>query len=63
MKTFFTVLKVLAALAAISAAVYIGVAHGKQIVAWFKRVLKLEPAEFRYYEGSEEDAEEEDFEA
>lgn len=66
MKTFFTVLKVLAALAAIGTAVYLGVAYGKQIAAWIKRILKLEPEEFRYYEGSAEEVEEaveEDFEA
>lgn len=37
MKVFGTVLKVVAALAAIAGAVYVAVTYGDKIVAWFKK--------------------------
>jgi len=42
MKGFAAFLKVLAALAAIGAAIYVGITYGDQIVAWVKKVLKLD---------------------
>lgn len=42
MKAFTTVLKILAALAAIAAAVYVAITYGDKIVAWVKKVLKLD---------------------
>lgn len=45
MKAFTTVLKVLAVLAAVGAAVYVGITYGDKIIAWIKKVLKLEQAE------------------
>lgn len=36
MKTFYTVLKVLAALIAVAAIVYVVVAHGEKIANWIK---------------------------
>lgn len=62
MKIFFIVLKVVAALAAIAAAIYVVLNHGEEIIAWFKRLLKLEPEEFHYFE-TEEELEEEAEEA
>ncbi len=44
MKKFATVLKIVAAIAAIGAAIYVGIAYGDKIVAWvrslFERVKK-----------------------
>lgn len=40
MKGFNTVLKILAVLAAIGAAVYVGITYGDKIIAWVKKVLK-----------------------
>ncbi len=45
MKAFTTVLKVLAVLAAVGAAIYVGITYGDKIVAWVKKVLKLEKTE------------------
>ena len=42
MKGFKTVLKILAFLAAIGAAVYVGITYRDKIVAWVKRVLKID---------------------
>lgn len=42
MKAFTTVLKVLAVLAAVGAAIYVGITYGDKIVAWVKKVLKLD---------------------
>lgn len=42
MKAFKTVLKVLAVLAAIGAAVYVGITYGDKIVAWVKKVLRID---------------------
>ena len=62
MKIFFIVLKVVAALAAIGAAIYVVLNHGEEIIEWFKRLLKLEPEEFHYFD-TEEEVEEEAEEA
>ena len=40
-----TVLKVLAILAAIGAAIYVGMTYHEKIVAWFKKVLRIDAAE------------------
>lgn len=46
MKAFKTVLKALAVLAAIGAAIYVGMTYGDKIMAWVKKVLKIdEPIE------------------
>ena len=37
--------KLIAALAAVGAAVFVGVAYGDKIVSWFKKVLKLDSRE------------------
>ena len=42
MKGFKTLLKFLAFLAAIGAAVYVGITYRDKIVAWVKRVLKID---------------------
>lgn len=42
MKVFFTVLKILAALAVIAGIIYIAVKYGDKIVAWVKKKLKLD---------------------
>ena len=41
MKAFKTAMKVLAVLAAIGAAVYVGITYGDKIVAWVKKVLRI----------------------
>ena len=42
MKAFKTVLKVLAVLAAIGGAVYVGMTYGDKIVEWVKKVLRID---------------------
>jgi len=42
MKGLKTVLAVVGALAAIGAAVYVGITYGDKIIAWVKKVLKLD---------------------
>ena len=42
MKGLKTVLAVLGALAAIGAAIYVGITYGDKIVAWVKKILKLD---------------------
>lgn len=44
MKGLKTVLAVLGALAAIGAAIYVGITYGDKIVAWVKKILKLDTA-------------------
>jgi len=39
MKTFLNVLKIIGILAAIAAAVYVAIAYGDKIVAWFKKTF------------------------
>ena len=39
MKTFYTILKILAVLVAIAAIVFVVVAYGDKIVAWAKKLL------------------------
>ena len=39
MKTFYNVLKILAVLAAVAAAVYVAITYGDKIVSWFKDLL------------------------
>lgn len=52
MKAFTTVMKILAVLAAVGAAVYVGITYGDKIIAWVKKVLKLEQdAQVICYEG------------
>ena len=52
MKAFTTVMKILAVLAAVGAAVYVGITYGDKIIAWVKKVLKLEQdSEVICYEG------------
>ena len=66
MKTLKNVLTVLAALAAIAAAVYVGITYGNQIVAWVKKVLRIDkPAGEFFFDEADPDtvaAEEKDFE-
>ena len=45
MKAFKTVLKVLAFLAAIGAAVYVGITYGDKIIQWVKKVLRIDMPE------------------
>ena len=45
MKAFKTLLKVLAVLAAIGGAVYVGMTYGDQIVEWVKKVLRIDTPE------------------
>ena len=46
MKAFKTVLKVLAVLAAVGAALYVGITYREKIIDWVKKVLKIDaPAE------------------
>ena len=45
MKAFKTVLKVLAVLAAIGGAVYVGMTYGDKIVEWVKKVLRIDMPE------------------
>lgn len=46
MKHLGTVLKILAVLTAIGVAVYVGITYGDKIIAWVKKVLKIDaPAE------------------
>lgn len=52
MKTFNTVMKVLAALAAVAGVIYVVAAFGDKIVAWAKRVIGCCP----WDEGAEEEA-------
>ncbi len=40
MKTFYTIMKVLAALAAIAGVVYVVATYGDKIVAWARNLLK-----------------------
>lgn len=42
MKGLKTVLAVLGALTAIGAAIYVGITYGDKIVAWVKKILKLD---------------------
>lgn len=41
MKTFTTILKVLAALAIIAGIVYVAINYGDKIVAWFKKMFHI----------------------
>ena len=65
MKTLKTVLTVLAVLAAIAAAVYVGITYGNKIVAWVKKVLRIDkPAGEFFFEDGDQDgvaADEKDF--
>ena len=45
MKAFKTVLKVLAFFAAIGAAIYVGMTYGDKIIAWVKKVLRIDMPE------------------
>ena len=45
MKAFKTLLKVLAVLAAIGGAVYVGMTYGDKIVEWVKKVLRIDMPE------------------
>lgn len=49
MKTFLNVLKIIAVLAAIAAAVYVAIAYGDKIVAWFKKKFAFLGRKKRYY--------------
>lgn len=42
MKTLKTVMKVLAFFAAIAAAVYVGMTYGDKILAWIKKILRID---------------------
>ena len=45
MKAIKSVLKILAVLAAIGAAIYVGMTYGDKIVAWVKKVLRIDMPE------------------
>ena len=42
MKLFFTVMKILAALAVVAGIVYVAFKYGDKIIAWVKKTLKLD---------------------
>ena len=42
MKLFFTIMKILAALAVIAGIVYVAFKYGDKIIAWIKKTLKLD---------------------
>lgn len=49
MKAIKSVLKILAVLAAIGAAIYVGMTYGDKIVAWVKKVLRIDMPEGECY--------------
>ncbi|MBR4862934.1 MAG: hypothetical protein IKU07_00040 [Oscillospiraceae bacterium] len=65
MKAFTTIMKILAALAAVAAIVYVAVKYGDAIIAWLKKQLAKfgiccgEEAELYEVDGAPEEAEEE----
>ena len=65
MKTFWIVMKILAALAIVAGVVFVIAAYGDKIVAWAKTLLNkisFGKAKFVPVEGEEEEAAEADFE-
>lgn len=62
MKTFNTIMKILAAVAAVAGVVYVVAAYGDRIVAWAKRTLKIGDDYCCIYDEEFDAAEEADFE-